>query len=537
MLELPVSAEQAVLPLPVSTPTRAERLALRVVQSGAIAVVLVATTHRMFDLDRFFVPKELVLHVTALLAGLLVLRSIRLTSRVDLALAGYLLLSGISALFAQNPYLAVRALAVSASGVVLFWVGRALRDAGLQKPLVNAIALAVVIASVTSLLQAYGLRLEIFSLSRAPGGTLGNRNFIAHAAAFGFPALLFAALRARGAFGYFSGTAGLALVTASLVLTRSRAAWLAFAAMALIFLIAFFRWDGRTRLRFAGVLLLAGGAVAAALLLPNELRWRSDNPYLESVKGVVNYEEGSGRGRLIQYERSLRMAASHPLFGVGPGNWAVEYPEHARRNDPSLDPAMPGMTFNPWPSSDWVAFVAERGLVATLLLAFVFVSLAVSAMRRSRVDAAGLDPAHANGPRQIAEGATLVATVVAASVAGAFDAVLLLGLPSLLVWTTLGAFSQSTETRGRRWLAVLVLAVAALGATRSTAQLVAMEIMATRSDRTSLERAASIDPGNFRLRVRLARSGKRQQRCEHAEGARGLYPHSEAARRLTRCGD
>jgi O-antigen ligase len=498
--------------------TRAERLALRVVQAGAIAVVLVATTHRLFDLDRFFVPKELVLHVTALLAGLLMVRSISIAGRVDLALTGFLLFSGVAAVFAQNPWLAIRALAVSASGILLFWVARALREAGLARPLLNAIALAIVLACVTSLLQAYGVRLEIFSTNRAPGGTLGNRNFVAHAAAFGFPAVLFAALRANGSLGYLSGALGVAIVTASLVLTRSRAAWLAFGVMALIFLIAMFRWDGRTRLRFLGVLVLLGGGVAAALLLPNELRWRSDNPYLESVRGVVNYEEGSGRGRLIQYERSLRMAASHPLFGVGPGNWAVAYPEHAQRNDPSIDTSTPGMTFNPWPSSDWVAFIAERGFAAALLLAFVFGSFVLTGLRTE-------------------EDAALVATAIAAGVAGAFDAVLLLGLPSLLVWTTLGALSEPAAAKPRRWIAVLVLAIAALGAARSGSQLFAMEIFSTRSDRTSLERAAVIDPGNFRLRLRLVRSGKRAQRCEHAEAARALYPQSDAARNLPRCGD
>jgi O-antigen ligase len=533
---MPAGAPAPPVPLaPAAAPRFAQRLALRVVQAGAIAVVLVATTHRLFDLDRFFVPKELVLHITAALAGLLTLRSMRITTRVDLALAGFLLLGIISALFAQNPYLAARAMAVSASGIVLFWTARALREAGLERPLLNAIAIAIVIASTTSLLQAYGLRLELFSLSRAPGGTLGNRNFVAHAAAFGFPAVLLAALRARSRSGYLWAAFGVAIVTASLVLTRSRAAWLAFGAMALVFLVAMFRFDRRTLLRFAGVLVLLGGGVAAALFLPNTLRWRSDNPYMESVKGVVNYEEGSGRGRLIQYERSLMMALRHPLFGVGPGNWAVEYPAHAARNDPSLDPAVAGMTFNPWPSSDWVAFVSERGLAAASLLAFAFLTLVLAAMR-----GAPRTNEIREWSRGTPENAALVATVVAAVVSGAFDAVLLLGLPSLLAWTAIGALAPATlappvATRPRRWIAVLVLALATLGAARSGAQLTAMEIFATRFDRASLEKAARLDPGNFRIRLRLARSGRRQQRCEHAEAARALYPHSGVAKGLRGC--
>ena len=58
-------------------------------------------------------------------------------------------------------------------------------------------------------------------------------------------------------------------------------------------------------------------------LLPNRLEWKSDSPYLDSAAGLVNYKEGSGRGRLVQYGNSLRMTVAHPLFGVGPGNWPV----------------------------------------------------------------------------------------------------------------------------------------------------------------------------------------------------------------------
>jgi hypothetical protein len=41
------------------------RLATRVLQAGAIAVVLAAAPYKTFELDRFFVPKELLLSVTA----------------------------------------------------------------------------------------------------------------------------------------------------------------------------------------------------------------------------------------------------------------------------------------------------------------------------------------------------------------------------------------------------------------------------------------------------------------------------------------
>ena len=101
-----------------------ERLALHVLQVGAIAVVLAAAPYKAFDLDRFFVPKELVLHATAAITGLVALaRRPRPTlSRIDTFLVAFVVVSVVSALFAENWWLATRALAITASGIAMFWV-------------------------------------------------------------------------------------------------------------------------------------------------------------------------------------------------------------------------------------------------------------------------------------------------------------------------------------------------------------------------------------------------------------------------------
>jgi hypothetical protein len=248
----------------------------------------------------------------------------------------------------------------------------------------------------------------------------------------------------------------------------------------------------------------------------------------------------------VQYEHSLRMAASHPLFGVGPGNWPVVYPEYVPRGDRSMNPSEPGMTFNPWPSSDWIAFIAERGPVAAVLLALAFFGIAASAFRqlvrrprRQELTAQGRDVDDA-----LLE-TTLLATIAAALLAGLFDAVLLLPLPTLLVWTTLGALWTAEESSvsarwrvGRGAAVVAVIALAAIGAFRSGSQLLAMEMYAADNDRPSLERASQIDPGNYRLHLRLARIERRRQRCEHARAAHSLFPNADAARALARgCGE
>jgi O-antigen ligase len=189
--------------------------------------------------------------------------------------------------------------------------------------------------------------------------------------------------------------------------------------------------------RFARLTLAAAIGGMAAIALPNTLNWNSDSPYLDSARGMVDYKSGSGRGRVAQYQNSLKMAISNPVFGVGPGNWPVEYVRFAPSNDRSL--ADDGMTANPWPSSDWVAFVSERGFIPAAALLSAFVILFFSARRRW----SELENRTPSSP------SVLAGTVVTTMVVSAFDVVLVLAAPSFLVWSVLGATGGSGGIRAR----------------------------------------------------------------------------------------
>jgi O-antigen ligase len=506
------------------------RLAAAAITLGAVGAAVAVSTYTLFELDRFFIPKELVLHLTALAGGVLAFRAMRALelSRVDVLLLLYLLLSAISAGFAPNRWLGGRAAAISASAILLFWIARALRGDGWGRYLTAVAAFAAVVAAVTALLQAYGMESLLFSENRAPGGTLGNRNFIGHVAAIGLPLVLAGALGARRAIGTLFGGVGIALVSAALVLTRSRAAWLAAAVAVLLFLALALR-----RMPFARLLIavtFAAGGIVAALAVPNTLQWRSDNPYLDSVIGVTRFDEGSGRARLIHYQRSMVLAARYPLLGVGPGNWPVRYPENAPSADPAMNPGERGMTFNPWPSSDWVAFVSERGFMAAGILALALGMLALDGVRSALRE---------EERESVLAAAALAAAIAGAVIAGALDAVLLLALPALMVFLALGAlWSPAENARRVPWpLVVLLIAASAAGAFRNAAQLVSMDALAMNRDRATLRRAARVDPGNYRLHLRLARGARRAERCAHARAAHSLYPAAAAPRALMRgCG-
>jgi O-antigen ligase len=529
-------------------------LALAVAAVGGAAA---AVSFRAFDLDRFFVPKELALHVAALAIAVSLAwrRGPATWTRADLALAAWLTCSALSAALATSGWLAARALALSLSAAMVFWAGQRLHDAGRARRAATVLALAATIAAGSSLAQAYGVSVDLFSANRAPGGLLGNRNFVAHVAAMGLPLLVWLTATARSAGGGAVGALALLVNAAALVLSRTRAAWLALALWLAIVTIVAWRYrlprdvarpavaPRRARAVVAGLV----GGVVIAVAIPNTLDWRSDSPYLDSVRGVVNYREGSGAGRLRQYANSLKLTRAHPLLGVGPGNWASEYPAVASRNDPSLSDAT-GMASNPWPSSDWVAAVAERGLPAALALAAFVLLLLRQAWRGWRA------PERASHERLAALAGGSV--VLIGAVEGMFDAVSLLALPSVLLLGAAGALiprgpAVFTRERGpliprgpRRTAVRVALTVAAAACWLAIVAMTAARLDAMRlySQGTvaSVRLAAARDPGSYRIQMRaadlMAGRGDCKSATRYATAARGLFPHAAAPQAmLARC--
>ena len=531
------------------SPPRADRAALVLVQAGAIAVVLASLPYKAFDLDRYFVPKELALHIAALGAAMCILlpRGRLSLARVDWLLIAYLALSTVSAVFAENRWLSTRALAISFSGAALFWVGRVLRRDGLARAVLWAVALAGAAGAATALLQAYGVTTEYFSLNRSPGGTFGNRNFMAHLSAIVAPTIVYCGVTARRSIGTLFAGILLGVIAAAEVLSRSRGAWLALLAAGVpLGIIAWMtreRWSARTtaqRLMVLGVSAAIGAVIA--LVLPNTLEWKSESPYLESVRGMVNYQQGSGRGRLVQYTNSLRMALADPILGVGPGNWSVVYPRYASRGDPSISSLDEGMTSNPWPSSDWAAFASERGIPATVLLVLIFLALLGLAAWHARVS---------RGTEPVLGAFALAATVIITLVVGAFDAVLLLAPPTICVWLLFGVYAEPASASAprqaivggvRQWAPVIMFVLGLLAAGRNALQVAAMATVTASSRTSALERASLFDPGSYRIHMHLAEAYLNAGRCERARpqarDARDLYPMAVTPRQLlSQCGE
>jgi hypothetical protein len=535
--------------------------------AGAFGIVLAGVESPLFDLDRYAVPKELVLHLIALLSALTLLRGWRRFEPgvIDLLLLSYLAWSAFSALLAQNHWLALRGFGVSLSGAAIWFSARAVARDGLRPALLSGTAAAAVLAALLGAVQAYGFDIPWLATERPPGATFGNRNFLAHLLVITLPTVLIGGLRVRRRVWFVFAMAALLLVSGTIILTRSRAAWLALATqIGMLGLASFVLLRGMLHDRVHGYGAMRAGrtgriasaipdisstvqrrmavaalAVAAgatlAVLVPNSLQWRSDSPYTETLSRLADYREGSGRGRLIQYRNTLDLVRADPLLGVGPGNWLVAYPRVTTPGDPSYAGSEPIPT-NPWPSSDWLAFLSERGIVGSVLLLFAGIACVLTAVRRIlqlRPVPAALD------------GALALATIVAAAVTGLFDAVLLLAAPTLFFWGILGATLPATAPV-RIWVpslkqrsvttagTVMAFAMLTLVAAGGVAAIV---IAGDGRDRDAVERALRYDPGNHRLHLLLSGRGACRLRVPHARAARNLLPeHPAPLQALRACG-
>jgi O-antigen ligase len=527
-------------PTPNASPERlipSAAIVAAVIAIGTIACVLVAIPSHLFDLDRFSVPKELVLEATALLVALVL--AFRLDAiEVGVPEMGLLLFAAwsvVTTVFATNWWLAVRALGVTIAGFVLFLGARYAAAHGGRRVVTVGLAVAVLLGGVTGLAQTYGWASEYLADTRAPGGTLGNRNFMAHLMVLGLPLAGWLLATARRRIGVILYLALTAFAVAAIVLSRSRAAWVGLGATVVVVVLAGLVTKGTARRLPRRRILALGGAMAvgalAALALPNRLEWKSNTPYRDSLRGVLNYREGSGRGRLIQYQNSMILVRRHPVLGVGPGNWVVAYPTVTTPNDPSFNAVDP-MPTNPWPSSDWVALAAERAPIGAVLWVFALAGLAIVALRRTK------DPDPIRGAAALAA----LGLVVATAVQGLFDAVLLLAPPTMVVMAGLGALVPSTRPLAeggsvrRRRIAVGAVAALAVLTSKSAGQLQAIRVAETGYPTAKLEAAIPYDPGSFRLNYLLGLRLACPAAEPYARRLARLYPNHPVGRKLAgRC--
>jgi len=178
----------------------------------------------------------------------------------------------------------------------------------------TACVLAVVIVSLVK------GHLTVGRLEGASAGIYTNPNDLALAIALTVPFCFAFMLRARDVFRKAAWFLAMAVMTYTLFLTASRSGLLALVVAVGVMLREFALKGGRRHLLIPVALV----ALTVLLLAGGMLKKRFDamtGPSVNSIEEGTAYGSAMARRELLW--RSLVIAAQHPLFGIGPGNFPI----------------------------------------------------------------------------------------------------------------------------------------------------------------------------------------------------------------------
>ncbi len=149
-------------------------------------------------------------------------------------------------------------------------------------------------------------------------GTVNDPNYFGQLLLVLVPLAVWAALNGRTWRGKSFGLASLLLLLAAIGLTFSRGAYLG-----TVIVLGVYAMYLRLDARYVLILPLIGALLYVA---PPEFRARFGTLY-EVLPGnsAGAYADGSIQGRAVKAEIALTMAADHPIFGVGRGNYRLHY--------------------------------------------------------------------------------------------------------------------------------------------------------------------------------------------------------------------
>jgi O-antigen ligase len=174
-------------------------------------------------------------------------------------------------------------------------------------------AASVAVISVVAVLKGH---LLLGRLETTLGGNYSDPNELALEIVISLPLCLALVFLSRGRVWKAAWALAIVVMTYAVLLTGSRGGSLALIVVAVVCL-----WDFAIRGRRRYLLVLA--AVAFVML------WLSSSAMLVArLKGTFDSKEdtasayGSAQERQQLFLRSIEVTASHPLFGIGPGNFA-----------------------------------------------------------------------------------------------------------------------------------------------------------------------------------------------------------------------
>jgi len=518
------------------------------IQVGLLLAVLVFTRAPILDSDNFILGKALVLSIGGMTvtAALLVGNRGYSCDKVEWFLLLALALAFASSLLSLNWWQGKLPISGLAASAALFWGSRSITITQYRLTIFIFASGAVGLIALTALAEAYtGVHLSL----RPPGGTIGNRNRMAHLIVIGLPALALLTTRVRDRWMLGLLLLGSALAASALFLSRARGAWLAGLAVICVagFLTLLRRggsgggglpFGSRTPRRMTLFVGAASLGILAALLLPNQLNWASPTPYRDSAATLMEHRSGTGAGRLTEYRNTLKMIGDHPILGVGPGNWRIAYPNYATPGDPNVERGY--VPVRRFPQGEWIGIAAERG-IPSLLILFAFGGILAWRWLRAVVQ----ERSH----RKVGYAYVGFLTMAAVFMVGLFDPVIMTPTAGFVVPVIIGVCA-APFAQVRIWIptplvrGALIAGVIVVGTflvSFPARELWAAMTYGYRPTLEAFERGAKIAPGDYRAHFFAASMLVQRGDCTRAgpyiEAARRLYPTApEVVQLEERCG-
>ena len=189
-----------------------------------------------------------------------------------------------------------------------------------------------IVQSVVGLLQFYDVAFANLPGANAkPYGLMANRNLFGSAQVFILPFVIYVLYQANQKWKYVS-IASLLLLIASLIVSQTRAAWLATAVFLVLCLVLVLIYAPVARKKW-----LVGTAVAIAatfcigfLILAGDSEGSLRKEVKERTKSLVNAasdtsaSQANVNDRLAIWKKTSALAKKNLLTGVGPCNWKLE---------------------------------------------------------------------------------------------------------------------------------------------------------------------------------------------------------------------
>lgn len=233
--------------------------------------------------------------------------------------------------------------------------------------LVKALVIAILIHGMLMAKEFYddGVNLANYKSVCMVTSLMGNKNLFAEYIAITLPFAIYAALQFKSNWK-IAGLMATGFALCVIVLLQARSAWVAVFCAAVFFIIitgirkknAGETGRKRSLKNWLPVFLFA--AVVLTAIGTNQKLKTTLSKRLVSVFEIE--KNGSAKGRLVLWKKSVNVFKNQPIFGVGPGNWKTEFQKYNTHEVTSV--------FNIRPMNDFVLVLCETGLAGFLIYLF-----------------------------------------------------------------------------------------------------------------------------------------------------------------------